>query len=103
MVSATNQVKPDIVAPGVDISTAAVGGGTVKMTGTSFATPFVTGAAALMMEWGMVRGNDMYLYGEKVKAYLIKGAKRLDGFSQWPNEQVGWGALCLKDSLPAGE
>lgn len=100
---ATNQVKPDIVAPGVDISTAAVGGGTVKMTGTSFATPFVTGAAALMMEWGMVRGNDMYLYGEKVKAYLIKGAKRLDGFSQWPNEQVGWGALCLKDSLPAGE
>ena len=94
------QVKPDIVAPGVNISCAAVGGGTVERTGTSFATPFVTGAAALMMEWGIVKGNDLYLYGEKVKAYMIKGAKRLDGFDKWPNPQVGWGALCLKDSMP---
>ena len=31
------------------------------------ATPFVTGSAALMMEWGIVRGNDPYLYGEKNK------------------------------------
>lgn len=47
------------------------------------------GSAALLMEWGIVRGNDPYLYGEKVKAYLIKGARQLPGFSEWPNPQMG--------------
>lgn len=96
---ATNQIKPDLVAPGVNISCAAVGGGMVQRTGTSFATPFVTGSAALMMEWGIVRGNDPYLYGEKVRAYMIRGARPLDGFTV-PSPQIGWGALCLRDSLP---
>lgn len=97
----TNQVKPDIVAPGVEITSCAVGGGYETRTGTSMATPFVTGSAALMMQWGIVNGNDPYLYGEKLKAYLIRGAKRdIGGFPEWPNPQLGWGTLCVEDSLP---
>ena len=53
-----------------------------------------------MMEWGIVRGNDMFLYGQKLKSFLIRGARELPGFTQWPNPQAGWGALCLRDSLP---
>ncbi len=95
-----NLVKPDIVAPGVDVTAAAIGGGYAQFTGTSFAVPFVTGGAALMMEWGIVRNNDPYLYGEKVKAYLRRGARALPGFTEYPNPQVGYGALCVRDSIP---
>ncbi len=96
----TNLVKPDIVAPGVDVTTAAVGGGYAQFTGTSFATPFASGGAALLMEWGIVKGNDPYLFGEKVKAYFRRGARPLPGFDVYPNPQVGYGALCVRDSLP---
>lgn len=49
---------------------------------------------------GIVRGNDPFLYGNKVKAYLRKGARTLPGFEQTPNFRVGYGALCLETSLP---
>ena len=81
----TNMVKPDLVAPGVNVRTTAVGGGVTVVSGTSFATPFVTGASALLMEWGIEKGNDPYLYGEKLKAYLRKGAKKLRGETDYPN------------------
>ena len=98
--STDNMIKPDIVAPGEQIMTASPEGGYARKTGTSMATPFVTGSAALLMEWGIVRGNSPFLYGEKLKAYLISGAKPLRGFSVYPNPQTGYGALCVEDSLP---
>ena len=99
--------KPDLVAPGVNILAPGINGPApgqnerlVSVTGTSFATPFVSGACALLMEWGIVRGNDPYLYGEKLKAYLRRGAKRIRGEAFYPNGKVGYGALCISDSLP---
>lgn len=93
------RTKPDLAAPGVAITTTASGGGYISVSGTSFATPFVTGAAALLMQWGIVDGNDPYLYGEKVRAYLRRGARQLPGFDIWPNNVLGYGALCVRDSL----
>lgn len=109
-------VKPDIAAPGEDIIISRKvrtnlpfplnnmsNEYTIEtVSGTSFATPIVTGSAALLMEWGIIRGNDPYLYGEKVKAYFIRGARKISGISTYPNSLVGWGALCVADSIPRG-
>ena len=98
-VAVAGLTKPDLVAPGVNILAPDVYGGFTPVTGTSFATPVVSGAAALLMEWGIVRGNDPFLYGEKVKAYLRKGARPLRGEAEYPNDRVGYGKLCVSDSL----
>lgn len=92
--------KPDLTAPGVGITAPRTGGDYGSYTGTSFAVPFVSGSAALLMEWGIIKGNDPYLYGEKVKAYLRRGARPLPEYKQYPNYEVGWGALCVTQSLP---
>ncbi len=90
--------KPDLVAPGVNILTTKTGGGYDRFTGTSIATPFVTGSAALMLEWGNVKGNDPFLYGERIKAFLCRSAAR--SFPRaYPNPEWGYGALNLCDTM----
>jgi hypothetical protein len=69
------------------------------VTGTSFAVPFVTGAATILMEWGIVQGNDAYMYGDKLKAALKKGAVQLSG-QPTPSPVTGWGRLCVERSVP---
>lgn len=99
-VAAAGLTKPDLVAPGVNIQAPDVYGSFTPVTGTSFAAPIVSGAAALLMEWGIVRGNDPFLYGEKVKAYFRKGARPLRGETEYPNDRVGYGKLCVAESFP---
>lgn len=95
----SGRMKPDLTAPGVDVVSCAPGGGYTARSGTSMATPFVTGGAALLLQWGIVEGNDPFLYGEKLREYLLAGAIRLPG-EEYPNPLAGWGRLCINESLP---
>ena len=95
----SGRMKPDLIAPGVDVMSCAPGGGYTLRSGTSMATPFVTGGAALLLQWGIVEGNDPFLYGEKLRAYLLSGSQRLQG-EEYPNPLAGWGRLCVDDSFP---
>lgn len=91
--------KPDLVAPGVEIVAAShVNNGYRTLSGTSMATPHVTGGVALMMEWGIVQGNNPFLYGENLKTYLIRGARRLEDID-YPSPLWGYGRLCVENAL----
>ena len=97
--TANDQIKPDLAAPGVDIYTAYPGNDYSFASGTSMAVPFVSGSACLLMQWGIVNENDPFLYGEKLKASLIRGAKRIKSARTYPNIHVGWGTLCVENSI----
>ena len=91
-------IKPDLAAPGVGILTTKTHGGYDAHTGTSFAAPFVTGAASLLMEWGITDRNDLFLYGQRLKSFLRKGAIRERNII-YPNQVWGYGFLCIKNTL----
>jgi hypothetical protein len=86
-------VKPDLVAPGVNITVPLPGIGTEKVSGTSFAAPYITGMSALLMEWGIIQKNDLYLYGERLKAALISMATPLGAKDTLPDSKIGWGKV----------
>ena len=87
-------LKPDILAPGEDIISYLPGGNEGALTGTSMATPHITGVCALFMEWGIVNNNDPFLYSAKLKALLLKSARRNEG-SIYPSNTSGYGFLNL--------
>ncbi|RDY24571.1 peptidase S8 [Romboutsia maritimum] len=88
--------KPDLLAPGENIISYLPGGSTGALTGTSMATPHVTGTCSLLMEWGIVRRNDLYLYSQKLKSLLLKNARRTPD-NTYPNNSSGFGFLNLRD------
>lgn len=98
--SLNNDIKPDLAAPGVDINVAVPDNSYANVSGTSFSAPYVSASAAILMEYGITNENDPFLYGDKLKEYLIRGAKKLPGTDSIPNERIGWGVLCVSESLP---
>lgn len=93
------EIKPDVVAPGENIESAIPNRSFGPKTGTSMATPNVTGICALMTEWGIVKRNDPYLYGERLRYYLLIGAKRGRRDVLYPDPAWGYGEVCAYDSL----
>lgn len=92
-------VKPELVAPGENIEAPIPGGGYDSLSGTSMATPFVAGGAALLMEWGLILGRDPYLYAQRAKYFLLKGARRTRTDVDYPTPTWGYGTLCVRNAI----
>lgn len=87
-----NDIKPDITAPGVDLTVPRLRGGYTSATGSSIAAAFTAGCAALIVEWGMANRPKRYFTTNELKAYLVRGARRNPALT-YPNREWGFGIL----------
>ena len=86
-------MAPDLVAPGETIR-GHYPDGTGVMNGSSVAAAITAGACALLLQWGLVEGNDPSMSTYQIRAYLIRGCSR-STVMEYPNPQWGYGKLEL--------
>lgn len=91
-------IKPDLVAPAVEVIGAGLRDSFVTRTGTSASVAIASGAVALIMEWALVRGNYPRLTSGDIKSLLIRGAARGDQ-RLYPNREWGYGRLDLYEAF----
>lgn len=91
-------VKPDFLAPGVNVQGPRLGGGLSSYTGTSVAAAITTGACALLLEWAIINGNLVELNTRIARGILVRGARRVNNVN-YPNNIEGYGRLDLLNSI----
>lgn len=87
-------VVPQVAAPGVQIRVPQLNGLYGNVSGTSLSAAQTAGAAALLFEWAVIRGNQPYFTGSSVKNYITRGAEREERM-QYPNRDWGFGRMDL--------
>ena len=88
--SRVGAIKPDIAAPGVNVSTIS---GT--QTGTGIAAAITAGGIAQLFQWAVINGNYVLLDAGNVKNFIIRGATR-DNNIEYPNRNWGYGRLDIE-------
>ena len=91
----TGQIRPDLAAPGVNVST--IRG---RRTGSSLAAAIIAGAVAQFFQWAVIEGNNRLAESREIRSYFIRGALRTPGLS-YPNRDWGYGRLNLEETFNA--
>ena len=97
--SLSGRIKPDLAAPGVNILGASVSGiHLTRMSGTSVSAAHLAGAAAILLNWGVLNANYPYLNTPVLKSIFVRGAQRNPALT-YPNREFGYGTLDLYEAF----
>ena len=97
--SLSGRIKPDLAAPGVNILGASVSGRRLtRMSGTSVSAAHLAGAAAILLNWGVLNANYPYLNTPVLKSIFVRGAQRNPALT-YPNREFGYGTLSLYEAF----
>lgn len=93
--SRTDRIKPEIAAPGVDISTPFG-----VSSGSSLAAAMTAGAVAQFMQWAEIEENQPLVESREIKSIMIRRAVR-DSGSNYPSREWGYGRLRVTGAFDA--
>lgn len=94
----TNEIKPDITAPGVNVYGPGINNNYVRKSGTSVAAALVAGNCAQLMQWGIVEKNETQMKTNYIKNFLIRGAIR-DRNIIYPSKEWGYGKVNVYEAF----
>lgn len=114
--TAADDIKPDFVAPGVDVYGPGKASTFVRKSGTSVAAAHCAGCAALMLQWARDSDITRFINGNQIRNYFIRGAVRPgtaqnpfdtimnegSGFvyaREYPNPEWGYGILNIYNAF----
>lgn len=89
------RIKPSVAVSAENILTVGLNNSLIVASGAAIAGAILAGTAALVYEWGIVKGNDSNLFPPRVRNYLITGTIKFEGFI-YPNRQWGFGGLSIE-------
>lgn len=95
-----NIVKPELAAPGVNVFSPLTGGRFGTATGTSVAAAHVAGISAMLLEWGILNGNNRFIQTTDIENILIRGARKKDNIV-YPNREWGYGEVDIYEAFQA--
>ncbi len=96
--TADNRIKPNLATGGIMALTTGLNNKNTVISGSSVAGAVLCGATLLMLEWGIILGNDSNMYGPTIISYLTRGTNRRAG-DLYPNPEWGYGMLNLQGSF----
>lgn len=120
--TADGRIKPDFLAPGVNVYGPGRAGTFVRRSGTSVAAAHSAGCAALMLQWAFERDEVRFINGNQIRRYFIRGAIRPNSrnstgfisgnpfyggtedvgnqiYREYPNPEWGWGLLNIYNTF----
>lgn len=91
-------VVPSFAAPGVGALAPVPGNGYGNFSGTSISAAYVTGLAAMIFEWGIIKGNYQTLSSRQIESFLRRGVKT-DPSQSYPNRTWGYGMVNIYNTF----
>ena len=96
--TADNRIKPNLTTGGINALTTGLNNENIVLSGGSVAGAVLCSATLLLLQWGIVLGNDPNMHGSTIISYLTRGTSKRAG-DIYPNPQWGYGMLNLQGSF----
>lgn len=93
--NARNQVKPDLAAPGVNVTGPGLRKNFVTQTGTSVAAAHSAGILALFLQWNIENYEIGIFYAGQIQSFFFKSAVRETDY-EYPNTVWGYGIINIE-------
>jgi len=88
-------IQPILTCEGFDLLTTGTNNSLITCSGAAMAGAILTGAIALIYQWGIVQRNNINLYPSMLKNILVSSTIRQENII-FPNEEWGFGKLSFE-------